>query len=314
MGLLKKNTVKNTVLVSVVLHDEAISCIKISLEEALPSVEFWDYRTLDPVSGVLQDLLGQLAKDHSLKNACLSTLLAQDSYQIKQTEAPPVPLENLNEALQWQVNDLFDWEPESVVVDSIPFPEDVSSKDQDQAIYVLAAKKIDVQSLVEIFSTSKLKLAFIDVPELAQRNLATLCEQEHHGVALISFSMHSCLLTISKLGMLYMTRRFDIGLDKLSDKENMMQHYERIVIEIQRSLDFYSANLHQAPVKALYILPLQVQIPGFVDYVKSNLFIDVAILDLSDRLSWKTEPMSLPQQALSIMAIGAGLRLWVDGS
>jgi len=82
---------------------------------------------------------------------------------------------------------------------------------------------------------------------------------------------------------------------------------DAIVLEVQRSLDYYESHFAKPAINSLVIAPLPYETPGMIEYLASALGMQVRLLDLNAVLDTKM-PMSNEQQAHGFYAIGAALR------
>ena len=85
--------------------------------------------------------------------------------------------------------------------------------------------------------------------------------------------------------------------------------YERVLLDVQRSLDNFDRNYSSITLTRLLVAP----IPGaaaFVDYLKGNLYQPVELLDLAQGIDIARIPaLAEPEnQADALLAIGAALR------
>ena len=82
---------------------------------------------------------------------------------------------------------------------------------------------------------------------------------------------------------------------------------DAIVLEVQRSLDYYESHFAKPAINSLVIAPLPYEVPGLIKYLAGALGLQVRMLDLNAVLDMK-QPMSEEQQAEVFFAIGAALR------
>ena len=80
---------------------------------------------------------------------------------------------------------------------------------------------------------------------------------------------------------------------------------------MQRSLDYHESQLVQAPVSKLWCAPLEEDVPELLPLLEKNLTVAVQSLDLNDLLE-SHDPLSAPEQARCLAAIGAGLGMASD--
>jgi len=253
-----------------------------------------------------------LVTDLSLANHHCTVLLKHGEYQLLQIEKPNVPAEELKQAIRWKLKDMIDYPVEQATVDVIDIPTDPSNARRQAYVYAVATRNEllsgYIESLIE-FSASGLEA--IDIPELAQRNLARYLEQENRGLAMLSINGADGLLTFTSGGELYHARGIDINIKHMlsEDSEQKSSLYERLSLEIQRSLDNFERQFPYINVNRLVLAPFEGR-EDFYDYLKTSLFVQVDRFDLSDIFSLEAdvEIGDLAMQASLLPALGAALR------
>jgi MSHA biogenesis protein MshI len=242
------------------------------------------------------------------RNRC-TTLLWHGQYQLLQVDAPDnagdLPHDELRDSLRWRIKEMVDFPIETAGIDFIEIPAVGARSAQ---LWVVVADRSAVQSRVQLFQDSKISLTAIDVPELAQRNLSALFEEPNRGLALVAFDSKGGRLTISYQGELYMVRHIDVGGPELA-AANAETLYERVLLDIQRSLDNFDRSYSAIPLNRLLVGPL----PGgeqFVDYLAGNLSLPVASANLADVLDFEAVPglAEVTAQYTNWRALGAALR------
>ncbi|WP_306393535.1 type IV pilus biogenesis protein PilM [Telluria beijingensis] len=238
-----------------------------------------------------------------------TALLAGGEYQILNVEAPNVPREEMKTAVRWRLKDILDFPVLEATIDVLDIPLDANSRAQ-QSLFVVAAKNGVIQPRQKLFLDAKVDLHAIDIPEMAQRNISAMLEPEGRGVAMLSFGDDGGLLTVSYRGELYLSRRFDVTLAQLlePDHERKHQSFDKITLELQRSLDHFERQYSFISIAKLVLGPSPVS--GLDEYLSSNLYTPVETLDLATLfdLSRTPELADLAQQQRFFLAIGAALR------
>jgi MSHA biogenesis protein MshI len=255
-------------------------------------------------------ILRRLGKALGLSTQSCTTLLSAGSYQFLQTDGPDVPKDELREALRWQVKDLVDFPVEQATLDVLDIPQPAGGSGRNM-VYVVISSNDQLSPLITHFHQADVELAAIDVPEMAQRNLAALCEEGERGLALLSFDDAGGLLTFTAKGELYMVRRVEVGLRQLLEADNARrdQLLDRIGLELQRSLDNFDRQYSFIPVNRLLLSP-----GPFSQLLKSflgeYLGMPVDVLELSSVLDISDVPElnTLERQAACLATIGAALR------
>lgn len=241
--------------------------------------------------------------------AC-TMLLRHGEYQLLQVDAPTVPKDERRDALRWRIKEMVDFPIERAGVDvlDVPMPQAVGGRSAQ--VFVVAASHDVLQSSIRLFQDAKLPLRAIDIPELAQRNVAALLEQEGRGLALLAFDDAGGRLTFSRGGELYATRHIDVTRDALvSSRPDAGGVHERVLLDVQRSLDNFDRNFNAISLSGLVVAPLPDE-GRFVSYLKTNLYQSVDMMDLSAVLDLEAVPSLADPLAQSdaLLAIGAALR------
>ena len=120
-------------------------------------------------------------------------------------------------------------------------------------------------------------LAAIDLPELSQRNLAALFEESGRGLATLIFDEDEGLLTFTLNGELLVVRHVEITARQLSaaDDNRRDMLFERIALDVQRSLDNFDRSYSTVPLAHLLVAPIP-GVDGFCSHLRANLTVPVA--------------------------------------
>lgn len=239
-----------------------------------------------------------------------TTVLPLGDYQLLLAEPPAVPSEELKSAIRWRIKDMLDYPVDEATLDVLEIPSDPGGGSRGRAVFAVAAPNRVIEARVRLFQQAGVPLATIDVQETAQRNLAALYEAEGRGIAALSIGPAGGMLTFTRGGELYMTRRIDIASRHLeADGDDRYQLLERLVLELQRSLDNFEHQYHFVSLARLIVLPLA-QPAGVVEYLAQNLYLPVEAVDLGDVLDIGGVPelRATPEQSRYLDLLGAALR------
>jgi MSHA biogenesis protein MshI len=303
LPLLKKRLLPG--LTGVGLQPEGVCVVRVERAAGRPpAVTLFDFRPWG--NEPREKLLERLAMAHDLGRAHCTTVLDPNDYTLLLTEAPEVPAEELRAAIRWRIKDLIDFHINDATLDVFDLPGEKAAG-RVRSMYVVAARSAAIQKRVDLLDAAGIHLDVIDIPEMAQRNLAALLPEDVKGVVLLSFTPGAGLITITKQAEIYLSRNIDIGLSTFEQAADRNGLFDRIVLEVQRSLDYFDSHFRQAPVGHLVLAPLPREIPGLVDHLKANLNVAVSIMDLTKLLDCRVEIASA-QQAVCLGALGAALR------
>jgi len=257
------------------------------------------------------EALSSLCQSQGLSRLHCTTLLRTGEYQLVQIEAPKVSPEEIRAAVRWKIKDLLDFSVEDAVIDVLEIPSDRSGLARATNVFVVAAPKSVIQRQVQFFQFAKVPLEVIEVIETAQRNIATLFEHEGRSVALLAFYEQGGLLTFSAAGELLATRRIEIGTRQLQEAVDDARYalFERIGLEMQRSLDAFERQFHFVPVERVLVSPLPENV-ALAAYLGSNLYVPVEPIMLADVFSGDgVAALGDPVSAMRYFSIlGAALR------
>lgn len=255
--------------------------------------------------------LARLLERNAAGARATTSLLAGGEYNLLLIEAPEVPAEELREAVRWRVGDLVDFSLDEAVIDIFHTPPMKGGR--TNMVYAVVARESAVRRVIDEVEHATRALDCVDIPEMAARNLAAQLPEDVAGVAVLALDDNSGLVTITRQGELFLSRRFDGGAARLLDggrqriEPSTEGIVDAIVIEIQRSLDYYESQFAQPPIRNLVVAPLGAPLEGFEDYLGSQLGIAVRTLDLTTLIEC-AEPLEPTVAARCALAIGAALR------
>lgn len=261
------------------------------------------------------EALARLRRSFSLHRYRCATLLDHSAYQFVQLNAPAVDAEEMNAALRWAVKDSIEFPADDAVIDALQVPADGAPVGRPPLTFAVAARKEKVADKVRAFQKAKIKLRVIDVTETAQRNVAALFEQEGRGLAMLAFHETRGLLTFTRDGELYASRHIDIPASALAladdaDAPRRDALFERIGLEVQRSLDNFDRQFSQIALQRL-VVAAPVGAAVLLSYLASNLYLPVESADLATVMDISAFPAikEPTEQAQWLEPIGASLRV-----
>lgn len=256
-------------------------------------------------------VLEKLARDlHAERHQC-TTLLSSREYQILSVDSPSVPPTELKTAIRWRLKDLLDYHIDDATIDVLDIPQDKNAPPRSHAMYAIAAPSATIEHRQAVFGEARIPLSVIDIPEMAQRNIAALIEPQGRGIAMLSFDADGGLLTFSAGGELYLARRIDVPLPSQAGADQRTAAFERITLELQRSLDHFDRQYHYVTLAKLVLAPLGGDGAGLREHLANNLYTPVESIDLADVLDLAKAPaLKEPeQQQRYFLTLGAALRL-----
>ncbi|WP_019141384.1 type IV pilus biogenesis protein PilM [Noviherbaspirillum massiliense] len=310
MGLFKKSR-RNAGYLAISFIDGGICAVQINRSaSSRPAVGVMGFHALEhPVN---EAALEKFAKEIDAGAYQCGTLLAPNEYQLLSVDAPNVPPDELKTAIRWRLKDMLDFHIDDATIDVLDVPVDKNAPTRNHSMFAVAARNHVVQRCQNLFGEAKIPLSVIDIPDTAQRNFSAMLEPEGRGVAMLSFDSTGGLLTITYSGELYLSRRIDITLAQIrqGDTEPQNACFDRVTLELQRSLDHFDRQYHFITVSKLVLAPLGMSGEALKDYLAANLYIPVESFDMESVLDISNAPAlkSPESQQRYFLTLGAALR------
>jgi len=257
------------------------------------------------------EALQRLRVTRQLKSYACTTLMGNGEYNVNPLDAPPVPKEERREALRWALKEMVSYPLESACVEVLDIPNTVLPAGRPVGVLVVSAAESAVRSRVAVFEQAKIALDALDIPELAQRNVAALLEDENRGLAFLRIDEAGMMLTLTFHGELVAVRRGEINTQQLngSDADQRARVRERLQLDLQRSLDNFDRQYSHIPISRV-VLASYPQVENLAVELARNTYVPVQEMDLSAVLDFPALPelRDTQYQAKNLLAIGAALR------
>jgi MSHA biogenesis protein MshI len=302
---------------AVCLHDGGISAASVKrTHEGLPEIEWIDFVPVQTASAMRLSLEELAEKSGSAHYTC-SNLLTKAEYQLSLLDAPDVPETEWKSAIRWRLKDVLDFPATDATIDVLSIPVHENATGQNSALYVVAARNQVIKERQALFDAANIQLTVIDIPEMAQRNIAALLESPERALALLSFDAQGGLLTITCDGELYVARRMEISALHLesANQEQKRELSERLTVELQRTLDHFERQFRHIVLSRMVLGPMAASAAADLqDYLSASLYVPVEVLSLDSIFNIEKVPdlMRPESQQRHLLTLGAALR--VEGS
>ena len=254
----------------------------------------------------------KIVRQRDLRKVPCSGLLRSSDYSLILVDSPDVPPSEIRAAMRWQVKELIDFHIDDAVIDVFDVPE--RDGRAGKRMYAVVARRGKVMQLIDLLTSVGLELNIIDIPEMALRNLAARLPEDGAGVALIAFDRGHGLMTVTRQGALYFSRRLDCGSERLAEAGSagsitptLEGLLDSLTIEIQRSLDFYERHFSQSAIAGIVLTPVPGLTAEVCQYLQAQLGVPTRWLDMATEAAVDGE---MDSEALlhCTPVIGASLR------
>jgi MSHA biogenesis protein MshI len=167
-----------------------------------------------------------------------------------------------------------------------------------------------VQQRIQQLQAVDANITTVDIPELVLRNLTAQLSEDEAGVALVYLGKDRGLIVLTRQSTLYLARTLDLGYaDIYRANEDLALGegtYERLVLEVQRSLDYYDRYFMQPPISTVLLAPLEQEVPALLDYVEQSIGVRSRMLDLNE--IFPQSSLDRATQCHCLLAISAAMR------
>ncbi|MFQ5515090.1 MAG: hypothetical protein ACE5FG_11710 [Myxococcota bacterium] len=259
--------------------------------------------------------LTECVRQQGLVGARTALVLTPEGYSLRALDAPDVPPDELRSAIRWCLHDLVDFEIQDALVDFYTLPQ--QDRRHTRALYAVAAPREPLREQVETLVAAGLDPLVIEAPELALRNLVAHHPLAPNGLAVLALRRDAGLITVTREQSLYIARWIDASLERLAaldlkealpaDPDATQPELDDLMLQIQRSIDYYQHELVQHPVSRLLLTSVEGEVPGLDRVLARQLGVATEWLRLDELIECPPGLTSATVLA-ALPAIGAALR------
>lgn len=178
-------------------------------------------------------------------------VLSPELYSLTLIERPQVPDDELREAVRWRLQDTLDCPPDQAAVDVFPLPESASR--ERAMVFVAAIRRDALARIVDWTQQAGVAIDSVDIAELALRNLSyELYPEADCPVALLRLTAASGIINVARGEELFLSRRIS-GIPAELSETAWRDFDDRLLLQVQRSIDYYESAMGQPPCKALIV-------------------------------------------------------------
>ncbi len=267
------------------------------------------------------DVLSQLSRKISVPGFPWTLSLDRNDYNIMVIPEPPVQPSEMEQSVRWSLGTMLKYPAEEAHIAWMSIPTREHLPNRPPHIYVIAARSEAVLQRAEpfrllklpseSFRLGKLLLQAMDVRETAQRNIAALLEKPGEGLGLVVLGDQGVEITFTFRGELFLDRFTEEPLAAIlaSDDEGREKIFDRITLQLQRSIAFINRTLPFMTIGRIVLAPLPSPL-ALREHLARNIAEPVEMLDLGTLfdLSLTPELLAEKSQALYFSALGTALR------
>lgn len=224
----------------------------------------------------LKPAIEEFIATHQLTHCDTALVLRSSDYRLFFLDAPNVPEAERCMAAKFLVKDLIDFPFESAAIDVFEVP---NRPGGSAKVYVVAMRLERLEEMNARIKELMLNPVSVSISELAINTLTAASPESESSIAFLFKDSQSMHVLLSKEGVLRMVR--EIGpVSMLRDPSK----HERLVLELQRSLDFYQSQLAEMPPVKLFVTPRIAKNQEAVAKIQEMLTIPVAAFHIDEVL------------------------------
>jgi len=251
-------------------------------------------------------VLKQLIQEHSIPNGQVTLALSIEDHKIHKLARPAVEDSELNQSVLFMLKDRLDHGVDQAVVEVINYPSGCQLDDQ---LMVVESSRERIQQQVDVINDVGLELKAIDITELLLGDILQSYPGIENGIALVVDHEDGATLLVYRGEYLYLVRKLSGITDFISclPSDSNMMMADTLLLEIQRTLDYYDAQMRQPPLAGILLAPSFGDITPLAEYLDKNLATKVECLDNNHLLNLP-EPLSPDLQQDCLPAVAAAFR------
>jgi MSHA biogenesis protein MshI len=226
-------------------------------------------------TGLLDQDFDRQLREHlkrlRLAGAVVASSIDDPSMKIRKVEVPKMPDADLIEAVKWSLRDIVDDDVEKYFITHSLIREFEEGDAHKLDLVAYAIKKEAVaayQNLLEKLGLSPVFIepASVSLASTLERCLGTLDEYS----AGVNIGYHQSLFVIIGKGIFVFSRPLP-GIHLQAYETEPGSFFQKLALEIQKSLDTFRVNFKMEDVKSLHVSGGGALLEGLIDYLNTNL-------------------------------------------
>jgi MSHA biogenesis protein MshI len=258
--------------------------------------------------------LGEWIKDQKLTGIPVVVCLDSTRYELQLVESPPVPAEELSDAMGFRLAELVSDDVSDKVLQAFPLPSDAYRGRMTMAFAAITERSY-LKEIVTFCREYELKLDQIIINEMSALNLLASVDPDD-SVAVLRLEADAGVIYLYRNGALYFTRQISLGTDDLglsslnvSEGGMMMQPNSRIdvlALELQRSMDYFESQLGLGAIGQLWVMkPDNIDVTDALGEIEDRINTPVRLMSLESAFNRQED--EIPLTASLAMALGGAL-------
>jgi len=291
-------------------------------------------------SGSVSSAISKIFGEHSIKTKAVATSVSGHSVIVKKISVQPMSEGELAESITTEAAQHIPFDIADVNVDfDILNPDNGAQMD----VLLVAVKKDKILNYTNVLSLAGKAPAVVDIDAFALQNCYEYNYQPHHDstVALLNLGASVMNINIVKGATPLFTRDVSVGGNQYTDSLQkeldlsfddaeslklgrkvgtvsedaklpiLQQVTEIIVLEIQKTFDFFRATASGEHIERIYIAGGSSKVPGLVEALRQEFSLPVEVVNPFQRIMppMDSSENHILEQNLGQLAVAVGLAL-----
>jgi hypothetical protein len=258
-------------------------------------------------ANALRDAISQV--DKSLP---VLMTLSREHYRLRVLPEPAVPQREMLTSLRWSISTEADSSFEDMNIAWMRIPTDEQLPARPRQIYAITTPKAWLSTQLAAWRQAGVRPKVVDIRETALRNISGAIERPGEGMALLSVDDDGVSMVFTHQGSLYLDRFIELPIAELRVNDMVIRQrwYERIAVQLMRSIDVVARSYPFIPIARVVVGPAP-ESRGLVEFLSAQLPLPVETLDLTALADLSRVPElanSIELQARCLIPLGAALR------
>src|SRR5712675_749729 len=303
---------------------QGIEVAHLGLEPIAPDIVV-DSMIVD--SGTVSSAISKLFTDTDIKSKAVATAVSGHSVIVKKISLPSMSDQELADTIQKEAAQHIPFDLADVNLDYQILSDDATNPQMD--VLLVAVKKDKILNYTNVLSMAGKTPAIVDIDALALQNCYEYNYEPAPGqvVALLNLGASVMNINIVKGTTPLFPRDVSVGGHQYTESLKLghkvgtvsedaktpilQQVTEIIVLEIQKTFDFFRASSAGEHIEKIYLAGGSSKVPGLVDALRQEFSLPVEIFNPFQKIGLPTEGpgVQLIEQNAGQMAVAVGLAL-----
>src|SRR5213594_3069021 len=283
---------------------QGIEVAHLGLEPIAPDIVV-DSMIVD--SGTVSSAIAKLFTDTEIKAKAVATAVSGHSVIVKKISLPSMSDQELSDTIQKEAAQHIPFDLADVNLDYQILSDDATNPQMD--VLLVAVKKDKILNYTNVLSMSGKTPAIVDIDALALQNCYEYNYEPAPGQVVALLNLGSSVMNINIVKGT--TPLFPRDVSEDAKTPILQQVTEIIVLEIQKTFDFFRASAAGEHIEKIYLAGGSSKVPGLVEALRQEFSLPVEIFNPFQRIAPPAQGpgVELIEQNAGQLAVAVGLAL-----